>query len=193
MEMILESNKKDLRKTLLAQLLALTDFEIKRRSKDVQKQLSQLPIYKQAKTIMAYYPLKGEVSVLELIGETFSAKRFCFPVMDLKAKTLRAFKVNSFDSDFVKGPYSVREPDLSASEEVDIKEIDMVIVPGLAFSKNKDRLGRGAGFYDRFISTIPPSAKTVGLAFDFQIFDGLPVDPAYDRKVNIVVSEHEII
>jgi 5-formyltetrahydrofolate cyclo-ligase len=193
MEMVLGNDKKELRQKLLTQLLALTEVEIKRRSNNVQEQLSQLPIYKQAKTIMAYYPLAGEVGILGLIRKSLTTKRFCFPVMDLKAKRLRVFEIKNFESDFVKGPYSVMEPDVNNTQEVDIREIDIVIVPGLAFAKDKNRLGRGAGFYDRFITTMPPSTKTVGLAFDFQILDSLPVNPACDQKVDIVISEHSIL
>ncbi len=188
----MDLDKKALRQKLLTRLLALTEVEIKRRNKNVQEQLSQLPIYKQAKTIMAYYPLAGEVGILELIRKALTTKRLCFPVMDLKAKKLRVFEIKNFETDFVKGPYSVMEPDTNNTHEVDIREIDMVIVPGLAFDKDRNRLGRGAGFYDRFITTIPPSVKTVGLAFDFQILDSLPVNPAHDQKVDIVISEYGV-
>jgi len=193
MEMTLSSEKKVLRERLLAQLRALTDVEIKRRSNDVCEQLSCTSLYRQARTILAYYPLKGEVAILELIRKAHASKRWCFPAMDLKAKNLRIFQVHRLEDGFVPGPFGVMEPDTSKNQSLDFKQIDMVIVPALAFDRAKNRLGRGGGFYDRFLAMLTPPTVTVGLAFDFQIVDCLPVDCSLDQKVDTVITEHEII
>ena len=195
--MTLSSEKKVLREKLRAQLRALTDVEIKRRSNAVCERLSNTSLYKQAKTIMAYYPLKGEVAILELIRKAKDNKRWCFPVMDLKAKNLRIFQVrrtaHTIQDNFLSGPFGVMEPDTSKNQELDSRQIDVVIVPALAFDRAKNRLGRGGGFYDRFLPMLTPPTVTVGLAFDFQIIDNLPVDGGFDQKVDTVISEHEII
>ena len=113
--------------------------------------------------------------------------------MDLKEKRLRAFAVRNLDKDFILGPFEVKEPDTKITKEVDIKEIDLIIVPGLGFDREKNRLGRGAGFYDRFLSNIEASAKRVGIAFDFQILSNLPTNLSLDQKVDVVVSESFIV
>ena len=188
------TEKKELRKTLLEKLLSLTKEELKRRSENVEKLLSGLPIYKEAKVVMAYYPLRGEVDVLGMMRKAHvQGKRFCFPVMDLEKKSLRVFEVKNFDEDFSLGPFKVTQPDTGKTREVDIKEIDMVIVPGLAFDYQKNRLGRGEGFYDRFLKRIKPPTKIVGIAFDFQILSHLPTHHPFDEKVDIVVSENFLI
>lgn len=188
-----QDRKSELRAKLLEKLRFLTQGEIKRRSKNVERILLGLPIYKEAKVILAYYPLRGEVDVLAMVEKVFKEKRFCFPVMDLKTKQLRIFAVNSLAQDFVPGPYRVMQPDIRKTKEVAISGIDIVIVPGLAFDLQRNRLGRGAGFYDRFIKQLCPSTKTVGVAFDFQILKNLPIHPSYDEKVDIVVSEQSVI
>jgi len=187
--MALQGEKKDLRQRILLQLLSLTKDEIKRRSKDVEQKLSALSIYKQAKLIMAYYPLKGEVDILSMIRKDLSMKRFCFPVMDLKEKRLRIFEVLNLDRDFIPGPFGVQQPDMLRTKEVDVRSIDMVIVPGLAFDYQKNRLGRGAGFYDRFFERTSSSIEKIGIAFRFQILENLPTHPRSDKKVDKVVSE----
>ncbi|MDD5194148.1 MAG: 5-formyltetrahydrofolate cyclo-ligase [Candidatus Omnitrophica bacterium] len=187
--MAVEKEKKDLRISLLEKLLSLAQEEIKRRSKNVEQRLSSLPIYKEAKVIMAYYPLKGEVDILEMIRKA-NKKRFCFPVMDLKTGGLRAFEVSNLDTDFIRGPFGVREPDRDKAKEVDIAEIDLVIVPGLGFDHKRNRLGRGAGFYDRFLKKIKPPTKKVGIAFDFQILESLPIHQSLDETVDVVVGEN---
>ena len=193
MEMVLERKKQEVRKRLLERLLSLTKSEIERRSKNVENKLSELPIYKKSKVIMVYYPLCGEVDILSKIRRDLGSKRFCFPVMDLEAKNLRIFEVANLDGDFVLGPWGVMQPDTRRTKEVSITEIDMVVIPGLAFDKKKNRLGRGAGFYDRFLQNIATPTKKVGIAFEFQILENLPTNLSWDQKVDTIVSENIVI
>ena len=190
--MVINREKKDLRKELIAKLLSFTKEEIKRRSKNVEKILQGLPIYKKAKLVMAYFPLKGEVDLMEMIRKA-KGKRFCFPVMDLEKKELIPFEVKDLNKDFVCGPWGVMQPDFKKGKKVEIEEIDMVIVPGLAFDYQKNRLGRGKGFYDRFLKRINLPTKKVGVAFGFQILKNLPIHPPLDEKVDLIVSENFII
>jgi 5-formyltetrahydrofolate cyclo-ligase len=85
------------------------------------------------------------------------------------------------------------EPDPDTREGVDLRKIDLIIVPGLGFDRGKNRLGRGEGFYDRFLKTVKPPTIKVGVAFDCQIQDALPHNPAWDEKVDLIVGETSII
>lgn len=190
---MVQNIKQELRRKLIDRLMSLAKEEVKRRSSNVEEILSRLPIYKEAKVVMGYFPLKGEVSLLRMFRRAQGSKKFCFPVMDLEKKDLSVFAVDDWDSGFVRGPYGVMQPDISRAEKVDIGKIDLVIVPGLAFDRQKNRLGRGAGFYDRFLAKQALTAKTIGVAFDFQLLFSLPVSPPFDKKVDTVVSESEII
>jgi len=186
-----ENQKQELRQKLLKQLLSLTNAEIKRRSKNVTNRLSALPIYRKAKKVMAYYPLRGEVDILEMVKKAIKSKRFFFPVTDGEAKALKVYEVKDLEKDFVRGSWGVQEPDPGKTQECDSGQIDMVIVPGLGFDYEHNRLGRGAGFYDRFLQGLTPSIKKVGIAFDLQIVKSLPTHLSLDQKVDIVVSESE--
>lgn len=189
---MVQESKKSIRLELLRRMLSLTKEEIKRRSGYVGKMLYSLPLYRKAKCIMGFYPLKGEVDLLEMIKKV-SGKKICFPVMDLKAKNLSAFQVNNFEKDFVKGPYGVSQPDPKKAKEIDISKIDMILVPGLAFDLKKNRLGRGAGFYDRFLKNALASTTKVGVAFKFQVLNNLPINLSFDQPMDFLVSEDFII
>ncbi|MBU1113172.1 MAG: 5-formyltetrahydrofolate cyclo-ligase [Candidatus Omnitrophica bacterium] len=191
--MVVNREKQQLRKKLLAKLLSLTNEEIKRRSKDVTNRLSTLPIYRKAKKVMAYYPLKGEVDILEMVRKAIKTKRFFFPVVDKNAKELQVHEVKDLETDFIRGPFGVSQPDPRKTKKCDSNQIDMVIVPGLSFDYQHNRLGRGAGFYDRFLQGLTPSIKKVGIAFDLQIVKSLPAHHSLDQKVDIIVSESEVI
>jgi len=190
MLLAVSEEKKELRKKLLAKLLSLTGEELKRRSQNVEKRLSSLPIYKYAKLVMVYYPLRGEVNILGMVRKDLGLKRFCFPFMNLETKDLEVYEVNNLEDDFSVGPFGIMQPLPGKTKKVNIEEIDMVIVPALAFDRNCNRLGRGAGFYDRFLKRLNPPCKKVGIAFESQVLDDLPIHPSMDQKVDVIVSEN---
>lgn len=190
--MEIREEKARLRRELLKKMLTLTKEELKRRSENVENLLSNLPKYKQANLIMGYFPLRGEPQLWEMFRKA-EGKRFCFPVIDLKRRELYPYEIKNWEEDFVEGPFKVREPDIKKTSRVDIEEIDVVVVPGLAFDYQRNRLGRGAGYYDRFLKRIKPPTVKIGVAFQFQILKSLPVHLSFDEKVNIVVSEKEVI
>jgi len=191
--MTMVANRKEiLRKHLLEKLLSLTQAEIKRRSKNVEQSIYNWFLYKKSKVIMVYYPLKGEVNFLGMIRKVLGKKEVCFPVVDLKNSKLIPYKIKDLESDFVTGPYGIKEPSTDRAEECLSDDIDIVFIPGLAFDVSRNRLGRGKGFYDRFIRTLGGRTKTVGVAFDFQIIKDLPVSIPQDQRLDFIVTEHEI-
>ena len=183
--------KEQFRKKILTQLRSLRTDEIERRSIHVQKNIQKLPIYQRAKTVMAYYPLKGEPRILGMIRKDLSIKRFCFPAIDLRNKKLLPLCVRELENDFVRGPFGVMQPDEKTAQELHLEELDVVFVPGVAFDRTRLRLGRGGGYYDRLIAQLSPHTTTIGVAFDFQILDTLPVYAPHDEKTDFVVTDSE--
>jgi 5-formyltetrahydrofolate cyclo-ligase len=76
---------------------------------------------------------------------------------------------------------------LDPGKALALKDLDAVIVPGLAFDRLHNRLGRGAGYYDRFLCTLPKHVITVGLAFDFQLTESLPTE-AHDMRLQQIIA-----
>jgi len=191
--MIMATDRKEiLRKQFLKRLLSLTQAEIKRRSKNVEQSISNWFLYKKSKVIMVYYPLKGEVDILGIVRKVLGTKEVCFPVVDLRNNKLVPYKIKDLENDFVIGPYGIKEPNTNRAKECLPRDIDIVFVPGLAFDVSRNRLGRGKGFYDRFIGTLDSRTKTVGVAFDFQIIKDLPVSIPQDQRLDFIVTEHEV-
>ena len=88
-----------------------------------------------------------------------------------------------------KGAYDIWEPSVDASA-TDAPRPDLIIVPGIAFDRQLNRLGRGRGYYDRLLSDL--TLPCIGLAFAFQLFDHIPVD-THDRRMTAVVTDTEVI
>ncbi|MBF0533205.1 MAG: 5-formyltetrahydrofolate cyclo-ligase, partial [Candidatus Omnitrophica bacterium] len=90
--------------------------------------------------------------------------------------------------DMESGPYGILQPKASEDRKLDLDQIDMVIVPGVAFDRNNCRLGRGQGYYDRFLPRLSARTTTVGLAFDFQMLDVIPQIEPHDVPVSCVLN-----
>jgi 5-formyltetrahydrofolate cyclo-ligase len=95
--------------------------------------------------------------------------------------------VASLEEGLEAGPYGIKQPKLAQAQALADETLDMVVVPGVAFDKQNNRLGRGGGYYDRFLGSLSPRTVTVGLAFDFQIVDTLPFQEKHDVSVSRVL------
>ncbi|OQX79861.1 MAG: 5-formyltetrahydrofolate cyclo-ligase [Candidatus Omnitrophica bacterium 4484_70.1] len=184
-----DEEKESLRREILKKFSSFSDEELKRRSKNVERNLQNLLVYKEARCILAYYPLRKEVNILGILKEALEKKQVCFPVIDWEKEEIVPYQVKDLRRDFVRGRMGIKEPDISKTREVELERVDVVIVPGLAFDKRKNRLGRGKGFYDRFLKRLEEKTKKVGVIFDFQLLESLPFNFPQDEKVDLIVTE----
>ncbi|NTW26655.1 MAG: 5-formyltetrahydrofolate cyclo-ligase [Lentimicrobium sp.] len=145
------------------------------------RQLEELPEFKKAKTIMAYWSIKGEVYTHDFITRWCRQKRFVLPSVDGNIMHLKIFEGS--DNLTPGDLYSIPEPDGPIFH--DISDIDLIIVPGIAFDLNNNRMGRGKAYYDRFLGST--TAIKVGICFRFQLFNEVPCDEN-DIKMDMVIS-----
>ena len=165
--------KEGIRSKILTCLRKQKEEERQQKSAEIKKKLFLLDVFRMARTAMFYLSYDGEVDTREMIEEArLFGKRIVVPVCIRESCSIRPALLRP-EGVLTKGPYGIREP--AAKSFVDIKELDLVIVPGVAFDKDGNRLGRGKGYYDRFLKTLKEDTYTIGLAFDFQILPSLPV------------------
>jgi 5-formyltetrahydrofolate cyclo-ligase len=134
--------------------------------------------------IAIFSPLPGEPDVEQLWQE--GAPKFCYPrVVGSEIEFVDVLR----RGDLAPSAWNsaVREPPL-AGTCVMPPGIDLILVPGLAFTRDGQRLGRGGGFYDRFLAQLPARTLKIGVCFDLQLVESIPVE-AHDRPVNAVVTE----
>jgi len=144
--------------------------------------------FKRARVVMFYVSLQDEVDTLSMIDEALKAgKRIAVPVILKKDKRLIAGEIHNRLEDLESQHFGIYQPRQDRVKEVPLDDIDLVVVPGVAFDRKNIRLGRGHGYYDRFLSGLPKRTKTIGLAFDFQVLEDLPQDP-HDVPVSKIVS-----
>ena len=182
--------KEAVRKQLLEKILSLASQEVERRSKNVENNLQKLSDFINAHSIMVYYPLKGEVNLLGMVRKILNEKAICFPF--IKGKDLIPYQVKDLGKDFMVGPFGVKQPIPLRTVQMTPEALDLVIVPGIAFDRHRHRLGRGAGYYDRFIKRLSKKARTIGVAFDFQMLENLPHQSFLDVRDTLSITRYPI-
>jgi len=169
--------KHKIRKVIKEKIKTYSDLEKFRKSDIIKSKLFNGEEFKKSKVVMFYVSLKDEVSTFSMIDEAIMAgKRVCVPVIFKNEKRLIAGEIQDREKDLEKQHFGIYQPKEGRVQEVPFDDIDLVIVPGMAFDKDNVRLGRGHGYYDRFLCALPKKTKTIGLAFDFQLVDKLPKD-----------------
>lgn len=148
--------------------------------------------FKGANIFLCFYPFGSEVDLLELYGRLLEeGKNLFFPVSNKNTHELTFYKINNLKDDFRSGAYGIMEPD-TGLEKFDLDDSSTVVItPGLIFDENCNRIGYGAGYYDRFFSLHPDVIK-LGVGYDLQIIENLDVE-AYDVPLDYVVTNNRLI
>lgn len=147
-------------------------------------------------TLFTYVPVKSEVDVTPVMEACWEKKyRVLVPKVQHEPKQLKLFEIESYD-DLEKGAWSIPEPKADAPQFHDMKQIDVILVPGLAFDVRLGRLGYGGGFYDRFIQQYVRSGWTkpyiIAGAFDMQMIKEVPMG-LFDFRLDELITEARAI
>ncbi|OGX29120.1 MAG: 5-formyltetrahydrofolate cyclo-ligase [Omnitrophica WOR_2 bacterium RIFCSPLOWO2_12_FULL_51_24] len=166
--------KQSLRENILRRLKTQKEDERHSRSLAIKRRLLSLPEFKRANVIMFYVSKGGEVETMPIIGAALErGKVVLVPVIKVRKKKMVVSEIMDPNKDLVRGPYGIYQPK-AHFEVFHPRSIDLAIVPGIAFDRKGNRLGRGMGYYDKFLTRLRPGVTTVGLAFKFQVVKKLP-------------------
>lgn len=150
----------------------------------IQQRVIRLPAFRKAAAVALYSPILNEVFTEEImhealrLGKTVAFPRVCGECLDF-------VRVRS-SSELAPGAFGVLEP--TGSTTIPSGDLDLVLVPGVAFDREGNRLGYGKGFYDRVLCGTGRPALTVGLCFEMQLVDRLPIED-HDESLDLLVTE----
>ncbi len=185
--------KKEIRRTIINARLALTPRQVEEYSQSIAGYVLSLPAWREARTVMIYVDFRQEVQTGRLIRQALEkGKRVMVPVCRQQPRVLVASEIKDYPGDLAPGCWGILEPKPECLRPVDPEEIDLVLVPGVAFDRYGNRLGYGAGYYDRFLALLRPDAVTAALAFQLQVLPSVHHE-AHDWPVQLVVTENGII
>ena len=182
--------KREIRRKMLALRRALSDDEAVKKAESLTSWILTLPEYKKAKRIMAFLAMKGESNLDGLIARALSDGKEVYVPVCLPERQMEAGRLLDMDH-FVRGPLGLR--DLPKSyETVSPEKLDLVLVPGVACDREGNRLGMGAGYYDRYLVHVP-FEKRIAALWDFQVAEAIPSEPFDERMARIVTDKGIIV
>ncbi len=173
------SPKQALRSEVRRRKAQFSPDELAAKSREVIARLEANALFQSAQTVMLYWSLPDEVCTHHLIERILGQKCIILPVVS--GNDIRPVELTSL-AQLHEGAFHIQEPN---SDAFFSEKIDLIVLPGMAFALDGSRLGRGRGYYDRFLAA-NSSVPTIGLAFGFQVFDDLPTEP-HDVKVGTVI------
>ena len=157
----------------------------------IRRRMAELPEWQQASTVLLFLSMPDEVDTLPIVRDALAAgKTVAVPKVDACRKVMDARVLRDLDRDLAPGVYGILEP--VASEIVEPAAIGFVLVPARGFDRHGNRLGRGGGYYDRYMCQPGFTALRCGIAFAAQLLDTLPHDP-HDLPVHLLVTEAETL
>lgn len=180
--------KKELREKYLKIRSNINSTITKRDSEIISKKIISHHLFQKARNIMIYLPFKNEVDIKIVIESAWDKnKQVLAPKIEPSIKKINPYIIKSWN-DLELGFYQIYEPKDDDKNPFPIEEIELVLVPGVAFDKNGYRLGYGGGYFDRFFDqfNIPPYRLAV--AFDFQVVDQIPIF-SHDIPMNEIITE----
>ena len=179
--------KAQLKQSIIQKRNSLTKQEIIERSIKIKNNLFNFEQYKKSNNVMFFVSYNGEVFTHEMIKEALKAKTIVVPKVE--NNQIVPSLILDFENLVPSGKFGILEP--IEAMKIAHKNIGLVLVPGIAFDLQGNRIGYGLGFYDKFLRQVPKSVK-IGLAFEFQIVDEIPHE-GHDIPVDFVVTEERII
>lgn len=180
--------KDKIRREILGKLRSQNIRERNRRSQQIKRGLFKDKDFQRAESVMFYVSKDYEVNTREMIEEARKlGKRVVVPVAKPRKKGLILSEITDPKNQLHKGPFGIDEPKPEYIKAVSIKDIDVLVVPGIAFDKKGNRIGHGVGYFDRFLRCLPEKIPTIGLAFKFQLVKRIKTLP-WDVPVTKVIT-----
>jgi len=191
--MINKLNKHFLRKRLLNKRNLLSKRSILEKSNRIADKLIKFDKYQQSEKIMLYIATKTEVQTQRIIESAQKDnKNIYIPLIIKEQHDLIPSLVIDFEKEIALGNLGIYQPKEDFHRFFPPSTLDLVIVPGIAFTQQGHRLGRGGGYYDRFLKKLSRQAYSVGLAFEMQIIEEIPLEES-DMPVDFIITEKRII
>lgn len=197
-------DKRELRRKMLNIRGNLNEEKRRIWSRQIVDHLIEWPHYREARMIAAYVPFREEADIRPWIEQAVhDGKQVVIPRVHPHANEMDFYRFEGWDK-LVSGSYGIMEPDPQQAKSADARQLDMVLVPGVAFDHLGGRLGYGGGYYDRFFARLlrevqhdrserqgPGLPVRVGIAYSVQMVDHIPMEP-FDVPMTYIVTEQGV-
>ena len=162
----------------------LSEMEKASAADEVFAQLEKTAAFMMADNILMYHSLPDELQTIKFLQKWHDRKRFFLPRVNGVNLDILPYEETRLEL----GSFHIEEP--TGDDVVDVDDIELMVIPAVAFDRKGNRLGRGKGFYDRLLST--SKATKIGVGYEFQLFDDLPSEP-HDVAMDMVITQKTLI
>jgi len=189
----LKEKKSEIRAETLARRNALSDEERSEKSKAIMECLFDFANFLEARIVLFYVNANSEVATEAMISKALAYEKIvALPWVDQKERQILPLKIDDLNRDVRPGYRGIREPIAQRCKAIPVKNVDLAIIPGVAFDERGGRIGHGTGYYDKFIPMLDVTTRKVALAYECQIVPQIPMEP-HDRYIDIIITEKRII
>ncbi|WP_171011442.1 5-formyltetrahydrofolate cyclo-ligase [Haloimpatiens lingqiaonensis] len=179
-------DKKNLRKLMKEKRNSITETTRQKFDNDIFFKIINSNYYKLSKVIFVFVSYNDEINTHKLIKHALqNNKKVVVPKVVSKNGHMIALEINSFD-DLEPSNYGILEPK-NYCKEIPSKDIDLALIPGLAFDLNGGRMGYGGGYYDRFLKTLSSNCPKIGICYNFQVIQNVPMSE-HDIKTDGLIT-----
>ncbi|WP_216830012.1 5-formyltetrahydrofolate cyclo-ligase [Alkalihalobacterium elongatum] len=181
--------KNVIRTLIKNKLKEMTQEEYKSKSKKIFEQLCSTSLWKNATTVAITISRGNEVDTYPIIERAWrEGKKIAVPKTYPETSEMVFFQIKNFN-ELESTYFQLKEPIQTICVPVDKDQLDLILVPGVAFDKNGNRLGYGGGYYDRYLEDF--RGETCALTFEQQLVDDIPLEP-FDIPVQMIVTEDQV-
>lgn len=185
----MNDSKATLREAILKARNSLSKDILVSMSEMIQARVLGMDEFISAKTVGGYHPLGSEVSTLNLLSSALqTGKRVALPRVEDETRMVFA-EIRDLENDLEAGRYKIMEPRERCPR---VDNLDILLLPGVAWDLEGYRLGYGKGYYDRYLASTHASVKRVGLAYDFQVLESMQ-HGSDDLRVDMIVTERRVV
>lgn len=188
---------KNLKNTVLTQVAArlgtLTKEALEEKYLQIENKLFEFANFQEAQLAFFYIPFSTEIPTQAIIKKAlYIEKGIVLPVFTDAKNAIQLYKISDYDKDLVIRRNDVLEPDPERCKKISLEDIDIAIIPGLAFDDKGGRVGFGNNYYSKLITKLPETCRKVSLAYEEQIVDQIQME---SRKytVDIIITDSRII
>jgi len=190
----IQTRKQTLRQRIIAARREVSASDRLNWSNNIVRLICDHPAYHQAKTVLGYLNFGAEFEAELWVKQALvDNKRVLLPRVNTGSKYLDLYQIRDLENDVAPGAWGIREPLATRLDKFDaMEDLNFVLLPGVAFTRDGERLGYGGGFYDKLLARLPHQPNLVAGAFNMQLVGTLPQETT-DYKVEWLVTEQETI